>query len=487
MKNLISLFVLPLLIGLSSQLNAQIYADEVQVVEGLGGKVGVGITPESNLDILIQGDTNAGRKLRSYDGGGVRFQRFGDTSGSSMQYGFLSNDGLTDWGGFGGYLGGSGLNYFFVGDDYQTPIAAFLPGGNVGIGTTSPGAKLVVYSGAVHPAKTYSIANGEGLLLDAYYTGDANFTRYSDIVASSSDWTPSIMRFFTKAPYGTHAERLRISSDGKIGIGDSNPVSRLSVNGDIVISNASLPMGLMTEVGGTTPLLNLSLNFREPNKNNAYPGASFRIDSRPGVPLFQWLGRAANDSYEPLLMSIMGNGNVGIGMQPNSNKLAVNGEASKTNPGSWAGNSDARLKKNITQLKPEETLTKLLQLQGVTYEWDDDKTGINRPEGLQYGFSAQNIRSVFPELVEEDNLGYLQTAYGTYDAMMIEALRALNEKIEKLETENEGLKQSVVDLKKSDESQQASISSLQKQLQELSSMMITLSAKELSSSKTTQQ
>ena len=43
------------------------------------------------------------------------------------------------------------------------------------------------------------------------------------------------------------------------------------------------------------------------------------------------------------------------------------------------------------------------------------------------------IQEVFPTLVEEDNLGYLQTAYGTYDAMTVEAIRALNDKIENLE------------------------------------------------------
>ena len=32
---------------------------------------------------------------------------------------------------------------------------------------------------------------------------------------------------------------------------------------------------------------------------------------------------------------------------------------------------------------------------------------------------------VFPTLVEEDAKGYLQTAYGTYDAMMVEAIRYL--------------------------------------------------------------
>ena len=66
----------------------------------------------------------------------------------------------------------------------------------------------------------------------------------------------------------------------------------------------------------------------------------------------------------------------------------------------------------------------MLQLQGVSYEWNDDQTGYARPEGTQYGFTAQNIQEVFPTLVNEDNLGYLQTAYGTYDAMYVEAIRA---------------------------------------------------------------
>lgn len=343
--------------------------------------------------------------------------------------------------------------------------------GKVGIGSTTPGAKLVVYSGAVHPARTYSTANGEGLLFDAYYTGDANFTRYGDIVISSSDWTPSVMRFFTKAAYGTHAERLRIDSDGKFGVGDTSPVTKLTVNGDITISNASVPMGLMTEVGGTTPLLNLSVNFREPNKNNSYQGAAFRIDTRPSAPLFQWLGRAANDTYEPLLMSMVSNGNVGIGMQPNSYKLAVNGDASKASSGPWQGNSDARLKTNITQLRSIETLNKLLLLKGVTYEWADDKTGIDRPKGIQYGFTAQNIQEVFPSLVTEDNLGYLQTAYSTYDAMMIEALRALNEKVERLESQNEGLKTTAIDFEKYKVEQQNTMEGLRKQIQDLASIV----------------
>lgn len=143
------------------------------------------------------------------------------------------------------------------------------------------------------------------------------------------------------------------------------------------------------------------------------------------------------------------NGNVyvknrlGIGRTPSTNLLEVEGNASKSSAGDWVANSDIRLKKNITTLDPQETLEKLLALQGIAYEWNDDKTGTTRPEGVQYGFSAQNIQEVFPSLVESDALGYLQTAYGTYDAMMVEALRALQEQIDALVEENGELKAKV--------------------------------------------
>ncbi|MEM1356898.1 MAG: tail fiber domain-containing protein, partial [Bacteroidota bacterium] len=97
-------------------------------------------------------------------------------------------------------------------------------------------------------------------------------------------------------------------------------------------------------------------------------------------------------------------------------------------------------KKNIQQLNAEAILEKLLSLKGITYEWDDHKTGYERPLGTQYGFTAQNIQEVFPTLVEEDAEGYLQTAYGTYDAMYVEAFRAIMERVQKLETENQRLR-----------------------------------------------
>ena len=132
--------------------------------------------------------------------------------------------------------------------------------------------------------------------------------------------------------------------------------------------------------------------------------------------------------------------NLGIGMTAfGNNKLVVAGQAYKLAAGSWLTSSDRRLKKNIQPLSAEKMLEKLLAIQGVTYEWNDI-TGRPRPEGIQYGFIAQNVQEVFPSLVSEDDYGYLIMPYDTYDAMMVEGLRALNDKIERLEAENEALK-----------------------------------------------
>lgn len=126
------------------------------------------------------------------------------------------------------------------------------------------------------------------------------------------------------------------------------------------------------------------------------------------------------------------NGRMGIGNRnPTTNTLEVNGNASKATAGDWLANSDARLKKNITPFN--NALEKLQQLKGVMYEWNDDKTGTDRPAGKQMGFTAQNIQQVFPQLVSTDAQGYLQTSYGTYDALYVEAIKALLQRIETLE------------------------------------------------------
>lgn len=135
------------------------------------------------------------------------------------------------------------------------------------------------------------------------------------------------------------------------------------------------------------------------------------------------------------------NWNVGTsGVLPNT--LSVNGNASKSSAGSWLGNSDQRLKKNIQYMDSKHILEKVLEMKGVTYEWNDNETGLTRPEGTMYGFIAQDLQQVWPKNVKEDKLGFLETAYGSYDAMFVEAFKELDKRIKELETENATLKSS---------------------------------------------
>ncbi|MBV7268346.1 tail fiber domain-containing protein, partial [Winogradskyella luteola] len=145
-------------------------------------------------------------------------------------------------------------------------------------------------------------------------------------------------------------------------------------------------------------------------------------------------------------MTLLKNGRLGLSRIPITNILEVEGNASKNAAGDWLANSDRRLKKNIKTFTEYDALHKLLQMRGVTYEWNDKQTGTNRPKGQQYGFVAQELMEVFPENVVLDNQGFYQTAYGTYDALYVQSIKALHNKIEILEQENKVLKTKLEEL-----------------------------------------
>jgi len=151
-----------------------------------------------------------------------------------------------------------------------------------------------------------------------------------------------------------------------------------------------------------------------------------------------------SDSLNSLIQGDFIGNKVGINrakadLDANPATFQVNGNASKNTAGNWLSHSDQRLKKEITSLESKEILDKVLNMRGVTYYWNDTQTGTNRPKDLQYGFVAQELQKVFPEKVKTDGQGYLMAAYGDFDPMLVEAIKALNTKIEKLQAERDGL------------------------------------------------
>lgn len=83
--------------------------------------------------------------------------------------------------------------------------------------------------------------------------------------------------------------------------------------------------------------------------------------------------------------------------------------------------SDQRLKEKIVPL--EGSLAKILQLQGVKYEWIDPKKYGNIP---RIGFIAQEVEKIYPTLVETaPDSGMKSVHYDQLVAPLVEAIKEL--------------------------------------------------------------
>ena len=92
------------------------------------------------------------------------------------------------------------------------------------------------------------------------------------------------------------------------------------------------------------------------------------------------------------------------------------------------GTSDERLKKDI--LKLDSVLSKLLKVNGYTYQWKDSEN-----QTLQYGVIAQQLETIFPQLVINNPNGVKNVNYQGLIPILIEALKEEHQRVTGLENE----------------------------------------------------
>jgi hypothetical protein len=131
---------------------------------------------------------------------------------------------------------------------------------------------------------------------------------------------------------------------------------------------------------------------------------------------------------------IKAGGNVGIGTTQPRFTLEVNGSAGKPGGGMWTNSSDLRLKRNVQPLPG--ALQKLLKLRGVSYQWQEPEKHGNLA-GEQMGLVAQEVEEVFPEWVSTNTDGFKDLTIRGLEALVVEAFRDLNNRIEALERRRE--------------------------------------------------
>jgi Chaperone of endosialidase len=100
--------------------------------------------------------------------------------------------------------------------------------------------------------------------------------------------------------------------------------------------------------------------------------------------------------------------------------------------------SDQRFKKNVAPLTG--ATDKLLQLKGVTFEWNNPEEHGNQA-GVQTGFIAQEVEKVFPGWVDENNKGMKGIVLPPMQlaALQIEAFREQKAEIDALKAQVKAL------------------------------------------------
>lgn len=238
----------------------------------------------------------------------------------------------------------------------------------------------IVTSGDTIGQISFEGANGTG------YDACAAIRGSSDGTPGATTDMPGRLTFFTAADgTATLTERMRITNAGRIGLGSNAPGSFVQITNNE--SNAINSLGIASNVAGDKTTHAVAITKKDSDNTTAQVYVAFSMNA----------GATA------------------------SGQINANG-ASAAAFGSY---SDERLKENIADLPNQ--LNNILALRPVEFDYKDGS-------GHQLGFIAQEVQSIFPDLVSEGANGYLVLSdMNKNDARLIKAFQELHAKVEALE------------------------------------------------------
>ena len=121
-------------------------------------------------------------------------------------------------------------------------------------------------------APSYTTDDADGIILDVYNTGNP-YTRYMNFIAKSSGNTDSNIGFWTEAVGGSPTERLRIDSNGKLGLG-MNSSQQTALKGKLDIDASGIDAA-----GDTDDPNDYAIVIRNSSTTNQGNGIAFTNDS----------------------------------------------------------------------------------------------------------------------------------------------------------------------------------------------------------------
>ena len=353
---------------------------------GGNGNVGIGThTPGKTFEVLGTINSVSGTKAISINGGGTA------TGSIWTNTNYDPNNNTASWG--------------------ETMI---FNGGNVGIGK-SPATKLHIQGNATNTSQPSGINNGSqdthtGLFICS--NGNANNEKYGiqfggydnyshsgifgNMDTTSGNTTGDITFDFRTSTGNTSlTEIMRITHEGRVGIGVASPSYSLHVTGDTYCTGNSYINSYQYFMNNTNYWILCNGNF------------------------YWYLA-----GYKMLLD---GSGN-----------LTTTGDIT-----GYGSISDVRLKKNIINLDTSISLEKILKMRTVGFKWVDDLINEKRRGKYDEGLIAQEIEKIWPLLVDELQMDETDTPYKYihYDKLTIYLTGAIQEHQKMIENQNKIIEQ----------------------------------------------
>ena len=369
---------------------------------------------------------------------------------------------------FGLKLDAVGNTIYMYGDTRATGNATFT--GSVGVGLTSPGAILETEENTTG-ATEHRITNSN---TGANTTKNARLTfRLTDTVGIRKDVafitavpnnadssTGDNLTFSTRTADAAPTEKVRINNDGNVLVGafTTSISKKFTVIGEGNFTDAStntrlyMGYGTIPSTGGNGAYVyngdNSALAFGTSNTERlrvtALGGVAFGGAANYGTSgqLLQSNGDAAPTwvSANTLTANIANFINVtddtttnatrypifanaasgNVNEQVSSTKLTFNPSTGLLTSTDYNSSSDRRLKKNIKTV--ENALDKVIALRGVSFDWKEGGT-------KAFGLIAQETKKVIPEVVDQDENGYLGIKYNNLIGVLVEAIKDQQDQI----------------------------------------------------------
>ena len=290
-------------------------------------------------------------------------------------------------------------NDTFIVATSNNEVMRITSGGNVGIGTTTPGNKLHVAGGSTHDVIARFEATGTGTsdYSEIHIANNNNNRLIMGSIGSNysgSSWSGMRYVYSTVGDLGlkavasdgnvriyagsSAAERMRITSAGNVGIGTTAPTTKLEINAD---DDGTTDLNLLTLkrtwASGTSADRSHGIKFSDYNSTNALiyadrtnSGANYSSD------LIFYTNTGSNGTNVEAKMTIKNSGNVGIGTTSPSEKLEISG----------TGELSAKI--NNTQYSRSFTIT---QGGGFSHLKTSHSSGV----AINYGQGDAGILSLF--------------------------------------------------------------------------------------------